>query len=75
MIKIADKIANVADIAASPPAGWGRDRRLEYLHWAQAVVNGCLGTHPLLEERWMNVLKDAQARVRDSTGAESEQTA
>jgi guanosine-3',5'-bis(diphosphate) 3'-pyrophosphohydrolase len=63
MIKIADKIANVTDIAAAPPAGWTLERRVEYLVWAEAVVSACRGTHTDLEQRWDRALAEARARL------------
>ncbi len=48
-IKLADKIANVRDVLANPPAEWPEERRREYLEWAKAVVDGLRGAHPGLE--------------------------
>ena len=48
-VKLADKIANLRDIAVSPPAGWPLLRQQEYFDWAKAVVDGLRGTHPTLE--------------------------
>lgn len=49
LVKLADKISNLRDIAASPPAGWSDDRRLEYYDWAKKVVDGLRGASPTLE--------------------------
>lgn len=38
LVKIADKTANLRDIASHPPADWTRARRSEYAHWARRVV-------------------------------------
>lgn len=59
-IKIADKIANVQDMVASPPLGWSVERRLAYLDWADQVVAGCRGSNPALEALYDEVL--AQGR-------------
>ena len=40
LIKIADKISNVRDVAWSPPPDWSSRRRIEYLEWAERVVHG-----------------------------------
>ena len=40
LVKLADKICNLRDVAANPPATWSLDRRIEYFNWARAVVNG-----------------------------------
>ena len=50
LVKLADKIANVRDLAASPPADWSAERRAEYVRWAGAVVEGLRGTSPALED-------------------------
>lgn len=49
LVKLADKISNLRDIAHSPPAGWSIDRKQQYFDWARAVVNGLRGVHPSLE--------------------------
>ena len=50
LVKLADKIANVRDIAQSPPADWSEERRHEYAQWAKRVVDGLRGTHTGLED-------------------------
>ena len=49
LVKLADKICNVRDVASAPPAGWPLDRRQEYFDWAKQVVDGIRGIHPGLE--------------------------
>ena len=49
LVKLADKISNVRDMAASPPAHWPMRRRREYFDWAKQVVDGLRGVHPELE--------------------------
>lgn len=49
LVKLADKICNLRDVADHPPAGWPLQRRQEYFDWACAVVDGLRGTHPRLE--------------------------
>ena len=49
LVKLADKIANLRDIAATPPADWPDERRREYVAWATRVVDRLRGTHPVLE--------------------------
>ncbi len=48
-VKLADKISNVRDVLASPPADWSPERRQEYLDWARQVVEGLRGASPELE--------------------------
>jgi guanosine-3',5'-bis(diphosphate) 3'-pyrophosphohydrolase len=49
LVKIADKIANLRDIAASPPADWDAARKADYVRWASEVVSGMRGTNAALE--------------------------
>ena len=49
LVKLADKISNLRDVASSPPAGWPIERRREYFDWAKAVVDRLRGVHPVLE--------------------------
>jgi guanosine-3',5'-bis(diphosphate) 3'-pyrophosphohydrolase len=49
LVKLADKICNLRDVAKSPPAKWSLERKQEYFDWAVAVIAGLRGTHPQLE--------------------------
>jgi len=49
LVKLADKISNVRDILASPPADWSAERKQAYFDWAAKVVAGLRGVHPGLE--------------------------
>lgn len=49
LVKLADKICNLRDILASPPANWPLDRKQQYFDWARQVVDQVRGTHPVLE--------------------------
>jgi GTP diphosphokinase / guanosine-3',5'-bis(diphosphate) 3'-diphosphatase len=49
LVKLADKICNVRDVADEPPAGWSLERRREYFDWARRVVDGLRGVHAGLE--------------------------
>lgn len=49
LVKLADKICNVRDVANSPPANWTLERRRTYFDWAKAVVDELRGVHPGLE--------------------------
>ena len=50
LVKLADKICNVRDVASSPPHGWPLERRREYFDWARAVVDRMRGTQRKLEK-------------------------
>jgi guanosine-3',5'-bis(diphosphate) 3'-pyrophosphohydrolase len=49
LVKLADKICNVYDLVAAPPATWTRARKRQYLAWAKSVVDRVRGVHPELE--------------------------
>jgi guanosine-3',5'-bis(diphosphate) 3'-pyrophosphohydrolase len=49
LVKLADKIANLRDVADHPPAQWPLERRREYFDWAKRVIDGIRGTHERLE--------------------------
>jgi len=49
LVKLADKIANVRDMAIAPPADWSLERRREYCDWGKRVVDQIRGTHDVLE--------------------------
>lgn len=49
LVKLADKICNLRDVALSPPADWPLQRRQEYFDWSKAVVDQLRGAHPALE--------------------------
>jgi guanosine-3',5'-bis(diphosphate) 3'-pyrophosphohydrolase len=49
LVKLADKICNLRDVAACPPTDWSLERRQEYFDWARRVVDGLRGTHAGLE--------------------------
>lgn len=49
LVKLADKICNLRDVASSPPHDWPLQRRREYFDWAKQVVDGVRGAHPKLE--------------------------
>ena len=49
LVKLADKISNLRDVADSAPPNWPLARRQEYFDWAKQVVDGLRGVHPRLE--------------------------
>jgi len=49
LVKLADKICNLRDMAVNPPDDWPMERRVEYYDWAKAVVDGLRGAHADLE--------------------------
>jgi guanosine-3',5'-bis(diphosphate) 3'-pyrophosphohydrolase len=49
LVKLADKICNLRDVADRPPKKWRIARRRIYFEWARSVVGGLRGAHPVLE--------------------------
>lgn len=49
LVKLADKISNLRDIAASPPANWDPARKADYCRWAEQVVAGIRGRNAQLD--------------------------
>lgn len=49
LVKLADKICNLRDVADRPPAQWELARRQEYFEWARQVIDGLRGASPRLE--------------------------
>lgn len=49
LVRLADKICNLRDVAHGAPVGWSLERCREYFDWARSVVDGMRGTHAQLE--------------------------
>lgn len=62
LIKLADKTSNIQDIIDSPPRGWDLARRLHYLDWAEAVMDGCPASNAALEA----LFRETLARARET---------
>ena len=58
LIKMADKICNLADVTLTQPVDWPLQRKRDYLDWAERVVAGCRGCSPLLEQLFDATLKE-----------------
>ncbi|MGH8252017.1 MAG: HD domain-containing protein [Steroidobacteraceae bacterium] len=61
-VKIADKICNLREILATPPANWSEARKQEYFDWAKAVVDQVRGANQTLARKFDEVF-DARKRV------------
>ena len=57
MIKMADKICNMRDIANSPPAGWDLARKQTYYDWGKVVVGALPRCNSKLEAAFEECLK------------------
>ena len=49
LVKLADKISNLRDLAVSPPANWAATRKADYCDWAEQVVAGVRGQNARLD--------------------------
>ena len=58
LVKLADKLCNLRDVADRPPAGWDLPRRREYFEWAKQVIDGLRGA-PGAEMRRLEAAFDA----------------
>ena len=63
LVKLADKISNLRDLAATPPAGWTRERRLEYYRWSRDVVAGLRGLNPALDQAFDETYERGMALI------------
>ena len=61
LVKLADKISNLRDVAHSPPDRWDLQRRQEYFDWAKSVIDRLRGVHPALEAQFDRVYADRPA--------------
>jgi len=59
LLKLADKICNIRDIADFPPHNWSQQRKVEYLEWAAAVIAGLRGVNRELEIHFDEILATA----------------
>ena len=50
LVKLADTIATLRDVAQNPPPDWSLPRRQEYFDWGKQVIDQIRGIHPELEE-------------------------
>ena len=56
LIKLADKICNVTDVARTSSPEWPRERKQEYFTWAERVVSHLRGASEVLEGEFDDVL-------------------
>lgn len=65
LLKLADKICNVHDIAFAPPDSWPVERRIDYLQWAAAVIDGLRGANQQLEKCFDETLMTAWKKLAE----------
>lgn len=64
-VKLADKISNLQDLVESPPTNWSLQRRIEYVDWAEAVINKLRGTNARLERRFDELCQEARQKLME----------
>jgi guanosine-3',5'-bis(diphosphate) 3'-pyrophosphohydrolase len=60
LVKLADKICNIQDVVNDSPHDWDHSRRVEYLDWAEKVVERLSGVHPGLERLFFESLQQGR---------------
>jgi guanosine-3',5'-bis(diphosphate) 3'-pyrophosphohydrolase len=60
LVKLADKIANLRDVAHNPPHDWNLTRRREYFDWAGRVIDGLRGAHAALEAKFDEIVREGR---------------
>ena len=63
IIKLADKVANLTDMIASPPAHWPLERRQQYVDWSNRVIAGCRAHNERLEKIYDARVTEANIRL------------
>jgi guanosine-3',5'-bis(diphosphate) 3'-pyrophosphohydrolase len=58
LVKLADKICNLADLTPAAPVGWPTERKRKYLDWAENVVARIRGSNPALETLFDETLSE-----------------
>ena len=64
VVKLADKICNLRNILAAPPADWSAERKQEYFDWAAKVVDGVRGIHSGLEDIFDSLCKTKKSNTK-----------
>jgi guanosine-3',5'-bis(diphosphate) 3'-pyrophosphohydrolase len=67
LIRLADKIDNIATLALDPPPNWNWPRRRDYIAWADRVVNRIPDPHPTLLKEFKEVRDNVWAWATGST--------
>ena len=63
LVKLGDKISNVAEVGAAPAKGWSHERRRRYVEWSRSVIAGCRGVNAALEREFDRVARRALQQI------------
>ena len=63
-IRIADKTCNIRDII-NYPLSWTPKRKLEYIHFAEKVVDEIRGVSPKLEIAFDSIVEEAKEKINN----------
>lgn len=55
LVKLADKTSNLRAIDRTPPEGWSRDRKAEYVNFGRQIAAGAKGIAPKLDARFREI--------------------
>ena len=67
LIKLADKTDNVRRMGSDPPPDWSRQRRLDYVGSARAVVARLRGTNEWLASQFDLVADAAESSLKSAS--------
>lgn len=62
-LKMSDKISNITDVMKNPPAGWSKERRMEYVEWGEKVMAGLRGANENLEIHFDKLVAEAKEKI------------
>lgn len=65
LIKIADKMSNIRDIAHTPPTEWPWQRCWDYLDWAQQVFDGLKGVNYELDKAFEELIEVSRQKLQE----------
>lgn len=65
-LKMCDKISNISDVMKNPPAGWSKERRLEYVEWGERVMKGMRGANENLEIFFDKLVAEAKREINSN---------
>ena|ERR1043166_1349451 len=63
-LKLADKICNITDIIHLPPSDWNNKRKLDYLSWAEDVMQGLKGVNVALENHLTQLIEKGRQQLK-----------